>query len=43
MNWIDEVSRMTGEQWLVVAMVGSALAWVVVLVVWFKRTNTKKQ
>jgi hypothetical protein len=41
MDWIDTVLHLTGDQWIVVGFMGSALAWAVVLVVWYKRTKTK--
>ncbi len=31
MNWIDTILGLTGDQWIVVGLMGSALAWFVVL------------
>ncbi|MEO6307134.1 MAG: hypothetical protein ABIO96_10145 [Nitrospiraceae bacterium] len=41
MSWIDGVMGLTEDQWTVVGFMGSALAWIVVLTVWYMRTRTK--
>ncbi len=42
MNWIDTILGLTGDQWIVVGLMGSALAWFVVLV-GFNRTKLNSQ
>jgi hypothetical protein len=41
MSWIDGVMGLTEDQWIYVGFMGSALAWLVVLTVWYMRTRTK--
>ena len=43
MSWIDGIWGLTEDQWIYVGFMGSALAWVVVLTVWYMRTRTKPQ
>jgi len=39
MSWMDAVLTELWEQWLVVAIMGTAIAWVAVLVKSYKRTR----
>ena len=41
MSWIDGVLGLTGDQWIKVGVLGSGLAWVIVLVVWYMLTRPK--
>ena len=41
MSWIDGILSLTEDQWIYIGFMGSALAWVVVLTVWYMRTRTK--
>jgi hypothetical protein len=43
MNWIDAISSLTEDQWIYVGFMGSALAWFIVLTVWYMRTKAKSQ
>jgi len=41
MSWIDGVLGLTEDQWIKVGVLGSGLAWSIVLVVWYMRTRPK--
>ncbi|MEP6933221.1 MAG: hypothetical protein ABI988_04675 [Nitrospirota bacterium] len=41
MNWIDGVLGLTEGQWVTVVFMSSALTWLIVLVVWYRRTRPK--
>jgi len=41
MSWIDGVLGLTEDQWITVGFMSSALAWFIVLVVWYIRTRPK--
>jgi hypothetical protein len=42
MDWIDGILGLTEDQWITVGFMSSALTWIVVLTVWYRRTRTKK-
>ena len=41
MSWIDGVLGLTEDQWIKVGVLGSGLAWAIVLVVWYMLTRPK--
>ena len=41
MSWIDGVMGLTEDQWITVGFMSSALTWLIVLVVWYRRTRPK--